>query len=71
MSKKPKRRQSLQEILESTSDVLFPAEIANKVIAIDSQGCDGDTPLHVMIWRQDRYAAERLIGAGGRASPAR
>ena len=59
-----KRRATLEEILTSTSDVLYPAELGEKVVTVDSANCDGDTPLHVMVWRKDRYAVNRLIEAG-------
>ena len=59
-----KELRTLKEILQSTSDVLFPAEIGERVVAIDSQGCDGDTPLHVMAWRDDGEAVELLLLAG-------
>jgi ankyrin repeat protein len=51
MSKKAKDRRTLQEVLQSTSDVLFPAEL-------------GDTALHVLVWRKDRYGVHLLIEAG-------
>ncbi|MGH1460439.1 MAG: ankyrin repeat domain-containing protein [Neptuniibacter sp.] len=60
----PKKRLSLEEILASTSDTLFPAELGEKPVTIESTDCDGDTPLHVMVWRNDRYAVDALIEAG-------
>lgn len=60
----PKQRATLEEILESTSDVLFPAELGEHPVKIDSADCDGDTPLHVMVWPKDRYAVGTLIEAG-------
>jgi hypothetical protein len=41
------------EVLQSTSDVLFPAELGEKPVAIDSHNTDGDTPLHGVAWRDD------------------
>ena len=64
MPKKQKDRRGLAEILESTSDVLFPAEFGRRPIELNTRGVDGDTPLHVMLWRCDTYAAELLIDAG-------
>ena len=64
MGKKKKNRASLEEILASTSDVLFPAELGEQVVDINSTDCDGDTPLHVMAWRKDRYGVELLIEHG-------
>ena len=64
MGHEPKRRVTLEEILASTSDVLFPAEMGEKIVSISSTDCDGDTPLHVMVWRNDAYAVKVLIEAG-------
>ena len=55
---------TLDEVLQSTSDVLFPADIGKRRVAIDSHDSDGDTPLHVMAWRNDLEAVELLISAG-------
>lgn len=54
----------LDEVLQSTSDVLFPADLGGRRVEIDSRSADGDTPLHVMVWRQDRGGAARLIDGG-------
>lgn len=64
MCHEPKRRATLEEILASTSDVLFPAEMGEKVVSISSTDCDGDTPLHVMVWRNDAHAVKVLLEAG-------
>lgn len=55
---------SLNEILQSASDVLFPDELGARIVEIGSRGTDGDTPLHVMAWRRDCRAIEVLIEAG-------
>jgi ankyrin repeat protein len=52
------------EILASTSDVLFPAELGEAPVQIDSTDCDGDTPLQVMVWRNDLHGVQTLIEAG-------
>ena len=57
-------KRSLAEILQSTSDVLFPAEMGEAVVSIDSRDCDGDTPLHLMAWRKDVGCARVLLAAG-------
>ena len=64
MGRESKCRATLEEILASTSDVLFPAEMGEKIVSISSTDCDGDTPLHVMVWRNDAYAVEVLLEAG-------
>ena len=61
---KNKVRQTLEEILQSTSDTLFPADLGDKKVCVDSVGCSGDTPLHVMVRRQNSYAIEALIENG-------
>ena len=64
MNNMTKDRRNLEEILQSTSDTLFPAELGQKHVKLNSIGCDGDTPLHVMVWRADRYAVDLLICSG-------
>ena len=64
MAKRTKTRASLSEILASCSDTLFPAEMGAAPVTVSSQGSDGDTPLHVMLWREDTYAVLQLIEAG-------
>ncbi len=64
MGHKEKHRATLGEILASTSERLFPEELGEKVVTIDSKDLDGDTPLLVMVWRKDRYAVNLLIEAG-------
>lgn len=61
---KIKKRKSLEEILQSVSDVMYPAELGEKQVYIDSRDVEGDTPLHVMAWREDLYGAKILIEAG-------
>ena len=55
---------TVEHILWSTSDVLFPAEIGEKPVTVNSVGIDGDTPLHVMAWRNDLEGARLLLEAG-------
>jgi ankyrin repeat protein len=64
MPRKPKDRRSLSEILQSTSDVLFPGELSEKQIDLHSRSLEGDTPLHVLLWRNDNFGIEVLIDAG-------
>lgn len=54
----------MAEILQSTSDVLFPAEMGRRIVEIDSRDSCGDTPLHVMAWRGDRHAVQVLLESG-------
>jgi len=55
---------SIDALLQSTSDTLFPADMGRRQVAIDSRDCDGDTPLHVLIWRRNAGGAKVLIEAG-------
>jgi ankyrin repeat protein len=66
MANRPKHRATLAEMLESTSDVLFPEHLGEAPVMLDSVGCDGDTPLHVMVWRNDLYAVRTLLQAGSK-----
>ena len=64
MAKRPKVRMSLEEILQSISVTLFPAEMGAARVHVCSRDVDGDTPLHVMAMRGDRYACQALVDAG-------
>jgi len=55
---------TLFEVLQSTSDCLFPENTGEAKVYIDSTDCDGDTPLHVLIWRGDTAGALLLIKNG-------
>ena len=55
---------TLKAVLQSTSDSLFPAKLGDAEVQIDSTDCDGDTPLHVLIWRNDTVGALMLIENG-------
>jgi ankyrin repeat protein len=61
---KVKIRQTLHEVLQSTSESLFPAEMGKKVIDINTTDCEGDTPLHVLISRGNTAGALLLIENG-------
>lgn len=68
MAKRPKQRATLAVILASTSDVLFPEHLGNAPVMLDSAGCDGDTPLHVVVRRNDLYAVQTLLQAGAKVN---
>ena len=59
-----KNERTLEDILQSTSETLFPAEMGKKVVKLNSKDSDGDTPLHIMAGRNDKDAVERLVEAG-------
>jgi ankyrin repeat protein len=54
---------SLTDILQSTADVLFPEEIEGAHVELSSRAGDGDTPLHVMTWREDVEGVHVLLEA--------
>ncbi|WP_199101100.1 ankyrin repeat domain-containing protein [Dyella sp. ASV21] len=58
------QKRTIEEILQSTSDVIYPAELGARRVTLDSCDCDGDTPLHVMVWRDDVDGVRALIEAG-------
>ena len=43
-------KKKLQEVLQSASDRLFPAEMGKAKVCLDSTDRDGDNALHVFIW---------------------
>jgi ankyrin repeat protein len=58
------RSRSVEQILESLSDVLFPDGSGNRKVELNSVGYDGDTPLHILAWRKDVDGIKTLIDAG-------
>ena len=64
MTMKSKTHASLQELLSSCSDSLFPADLGAAPVALDSRDIDGDTPLHIMMWRDNTQAILQLVEAG-------
>ena len=54
----------IEEVLQSASDRLFPAEIGEAKVYLDSRGCDGDNALHVFIWGDETEDALFLIENG-------
>ena len=59
-----KPRRTLEDLLASVSEVLYPAELGRMPIAVNSTDPDGDTPMHVMAWRKDFYGVRTLVEAG-------
>ena len=54
---------TLADVLQSTADVLFP-DAPGREVALDSRDADGDTPLHVLLWREDVDGARQVVAAG-------
>lgn len=57
-------KKNLEEVLQTASDRLFPAEVGEARVNLDSRSCDGDTPLHVFIWGNETENALFLIENG-------
>lgn len=55
---------SVDEILQSLSDVMFPEHAGAATVSLSSRGYDGDTALHVLAWRGDTASAKVLLEAG-------
>ncbi|MBO6509186.1 MAG: ankyrin repeat domain-containing protein [Roseibium sp.] len=68
MAKRPKTRLSLEEILQSTSLALFPAQDGNALISIETRDSEGDTALHILAHRGDLYACRLLLENGADAN---
>jgi uncharacterized protein len=60
---------TLDEVLASVSDALFPAELGEHPVSLDSRGYDGDSPLHVLCWRGDVEGARVVLQAGATVDP--
>ena len=58
------RTRTLEEVLKSCSDTMYPKDIGEAEVQLDSKDIEGDTPLHVMGWRNDTEGAAILIDAG-------
>ena len=54
---------SLEQLLQSTAQALFPDD-ASAVVTLDSRAEDGDSPLHVLLWRKDVEGVRMLVDAG-------
>ena len=54
---------TLADILASCSATLFPAGMGRTPVQVTSTDSDGDTPLHVVLRRQDSAAALLLMSA--------
>ena len=55
---------TLDEVLQSAAESLFPLEAGEKQITVESRSSEGDTPLHVMAWRKDTERARILLLGG-------
>jgi ankyrin repeat protein len=56
--------QTLEALLQSVSDVMFPEQSGSAPVSLSCHGYDGDTALHVFAWRDDIASASVLLAAG-------
>ena len=54
----------LEEVLQSASDRLFPAEIGEAKVKLESRSIEGDNALHIFIWGKETEKALFLIENG-------
>ena len=64
MAKRPKKRRTLDDVLQSVGEWLYPDRLVPQKIHLHSRATDGDTPLHATLYRDDDYGARLLIEAG-------
>lgn len=62
--KKDLSNKKLEEVLQLASDRLFPADIGEAKVYLDSRDSDGDNALHVFIWGNETENALFLIQNG-------
>lgn len=55
---------SLEDLLQVAASVLFPAGNAPAEYSVHMTGSDGDTALHVYLWRNDPWAVRHLLAQG-------
>src|SRR6188768_1246833 len=55
---------TIDEVLQSVSEDMFPDDEGKRVVAIDSVGDDGDLPLHALAWKGDVDGIVTLLDAG-------
>jgi ankyrin repeat protein len=60
----PKDPRSLQDLLQSAGESMFPADEEPREVTLESVCSMGDTPLHVFLWRGDDLAACCLVAHG-------
>ena len=60
----PSDNRSIDDLLGALADTLFPGDDEPRRITLESTDCNGDTPLHVYLWRSDDWAARLLTELG-------
>lgn len=64
MSKKLKKRLSLNDLLLSYSDDMFPEHLGKAPVTMDSVSIHGDTPLHIAVEKGNRFGVSLLVEEG-------
>ncbi|MEM8657033.1 MAG: ankyrin repeat domain-containing protein [Pseudomonadota bacterium] len=64
MAKRPKKRETAQQILARLSERMFPAALGSAKVTLDSREADGDSVLHTLLYGREYYPAKTLIEAG-------
>jgi ankyrin repeat protein len=59
---------TVDALLRDIADVMFPGEDPPPPITPTTTSPEGDTPLHVYLWRNDEAAVETLLANGGDAN---
>lgn len=59
-----KKRETVDEILERLSEHMFPAQMGQAKVTIDSKQADGDGVLHSLLYSKEHYPVVALIEAG-------
>jgi ankyrin repeat protein len=57
-------QRTLDDVLQDIAHVLFPGDDSPRRIALTTTDNDGDTPLHVYLWRNDPHAVRVLLAHG-------
>ena len=54
----------LSDVLQSVSDRIFPDQLGEAEVQLNSRASDGDTPLHILIWGNETKESIFLIENG-------
>ena len=64
MAKRPKKRRSVDAVLQSLGEWLYPDRLTPQKIHLHSRAKDGDTPLHAAVFEGNAALVEALLEAG-------
>jgi uncharacterized protein len=60
----PNEQRSLQDLLSSAADSMFHCDEDGAIVTLDTTSAEGETALHVFLWRGDDWAAQTLVSHG-------